>query len=310
MKQQMKLALLGGALLGLVACGGGGGGSGSSSGAVSNDISAEMAERIKREKVIIAVVDLEALDEPTFNTKFILKGRDFGAEKVDLDLFPRYQLVVQENWTEEYDTKKGHYADKGFWRVYNQLYSAVVGDADTEVIENPMKASIGPLNFYDNYDTLYVVGVNTPEKQLPSSGLSTYKGVAFDANESGVLHYQVDFAKKEGSGTITGLEKFGTITLETGKIGNLSLNSQKADSYFKENQVGITGGATAEKIADVTSDKTTTRDVVKGYDLQFFGPNAEEITGIVKTSKQSGYGEYFGPEAHDQGRISFAGTKQ
>lgn len=309
MKQQMKLALLGGALLGLVACGRGGGGSGSSSGAVSNDISAEMAERIKREKILTTVVNKEASDEPTFNTKFILKGHDFGTVDVELDLFPRYQLV-RENWTEDYETKRGQYSKKGFWRIYNQIYSGIVGSVDTEVTTHPIQWLVGSRNYYGDYDTVYAVGVNTPEKQLPSSGLSTYKGVAFDANESGVLHYQVDFAKKEGSGTITGLEKFGTITLETGKIGNLSLNSQKADSYFKENQVGITGGATAEKIADVTSNKTTTRDVVKGYDLQFFGPNAEEITGIVKTSKQSGYGEYFGPEAHDQGRISFAGTKQ
>lgn len=312
MKQQMTLAALSTALFGLVACGGGGGGSSSGASVINNQISPEMAERIKREKALTTAVDAEALDKPVFNNKFIIKGQDFGQKDVELDLFPRYQLV-KENWSEEYETKQGKYSEKGFWLVYNQLYSGIVGDTDTEVLQSPYEHVIGMQNAYNNYDIVLAVGVNTLEKQLPTSGLITYKGVAFDMTQQGTLNYHVDFAKKEGSGSITGLDKFGTITLETGKISNISLNSREADNYFEKNQVGITGLAKAEKIADVIWDKVTTRDIVKGYDLQFFGPNAEEITGIVKTDKQAGVDGHFlsnPPERHYEGRIGFAGTKQ
>lgn len=306
MKQQMKLALLGGALLGLVACGGGGG-SGSPSGADSMisqkpEISPELAAQIKVEKVISTATS-EVGDKPVTNSKFIILGKNFGLNDVELDLFPKYKLV-REVWNESYESENDKYREEGFWRVYNQDYSAVVAETQTLHLLNDKRQLEDP---YRQFGVEDIVGLRTSAKELPTKGNITYKGVAFDFDQQGSLIYHVDFANKQGFGEITGLEKFGKITLESGGIGNLIQSSLDAKDIFDEPEIGITSTAKSEKNDEFTATEgfQVTR-VVKGYDLQFFGPNAVEIGGVVKTEENI----HSNPRKDLDAPIGFAGTKQ
>lgn len=301
MKTTIKLSLVTLALLGLAACGSGSGGSASTSEPVKNDKTPavvnkgekpnnstnsgdEPKQKVPKFSKVASTVTSSVDDIPTRNTKFIIFNKDFGKNDIELDLFPKYELS-QEKWEESFEVGDDKENEKGFWRVYNQTYSAVMGSGET------YRFGVGQQQFTDperDFDIETITGLNTQEKDLPAAMVATYKGVAFDINEQGKLHYQVDFGKKEGFGEITGLSKYGKITLEKGTIGNLSKNSKDLEDYFSENQMGITGLAKAEKSPEYAAitGRPAVRDVVRAYDLQFFGPKAEEIGGIVRTEDQ------------------------
>ncbi|WP_244149143.1 factor H binding protein domain-containing protein [Rodentibacter mrazii] len=105
-------------------------------------------------------------------------------------------------------------------------------------------------------------GFKTPVDKFPSEGRATYTGVAFDAKKQGELSYTVDFAERKGSGKITGLDHIGDITLQEAEI-------YKSASH---NSMRVKGNA----IADAWVDEG---GVTGEYAANFFGPNAEEITG-------------------------------
>lgn len=291
----MKLSLLALSLASLVACSSGGG---SSTGSPSNTampetvvqqgnsgqtpsqstgnnpptipnttapLSPNLAQQIKEQKVVELYVS-EINEKPTKNTQFLMLSTDFGTKPIELDNFPRYQLV-QENYTNKYLTDDNRSEEEGgYVRVYNQTYSAVVGDKTLYYIGKFGKYTASE----DNYQIFDVVGVHTTKEQLPNNQ-ATYKGIAFDDHEQGgKITYHVDFANKTGSGEITGLERYGKISLHQGSIRNLT-NEDQEWVVYKDNNQGIKSAATSEKIGDV-----------RGYELLFFGPNAEEISGFVK----------------------------
>ena len=105
------------------------------------------------------------------------------------------------------------------------------------------------------FDSYYTLGQST--KTLPSAGSFNYKGVAFNENERGNLDYTINFDTKMGSGSISGLNETGKITLHESNI--------------------------------VKRDNAT-------YDLGIFGPNANEIAGIVTKG--------------DKDLVGFGGQKQ
>ena len=125
--------------------------------------------------------------------------------------------------------------------LYNQKYSVVAGD---------YSARQGLLNgsWIDesSFSNIQVKGLKTQKDAIPNEGAATYSGKAFEGQTAGNLTYNVDFATRVGSGSVSGLP-VGQVTLGEAKINGTAL-SGKANSNGN-------------------------------YRLEFFGPNAEEIGG-------------------------------
>ena len=104
---------------------------------------------------------------------------------------------------------------------------------------------------------------------LPTAGTYNYAGVAFTQNEQGKLNYSVNFDEKTGSGSISGITAAGNITLNKGNIEPYNSTDLNGTQYTG---LGITSTATSEKAGS------------GNYHLGFFGPNAEEVAGVVEDS--------------------------
>lgn len=134
--------------------------------------------------------------------------------------------------------------------LYNQKYSVV----KAQIVKTGDDLS--------NVNSIVEVkGLNT--EKLPSEGKATYNGTAFDAHEdkgvyAGNLTYDVNFAERKGSGKITNASLDNYINLNEGTIDSTKGTISAVADYHKDNivQNGV-------------------------YEVQFFGPNAEEIGGKV-----------------------------
>jgi len=99
-----------------------------------------------------------------------------------------------------------------------------------------------------------VVGLETKAHALPTSGTATYTGQAFARNaQTGSLSYTVDFSLKTGSGSINGIATHGAITLTNAPISGGDISGAAFSSTLGWGE----------------------------YELDFFGPQAEEIAGDV-----------------------------
>ena len=131
--------------------------------------------------------------------------------------------------------------------LYNQQYSVIAGDyLHRQGIENGRHINEA------RFSSLNVSGLKTNIDKIPNLGTATYKGEAFDGSlNQGSLSYLVDFGKRIGSGSITGL-----------------------DSQIELQQGSISGtGISARAVQD---------DRIGNYILNFFGKSAEEIAGKVE----------------------------
>lgn len=106
-------------------------------------------------------------------------------------------------------------------------------------------------------------GYATPLNQVPTQGKATYSGVAFDRQDKGNLKYHVDFYEKSGQGEITGLTRFGTITLHKATYAYL-------DAPFTKNFHNV-GEATAANGSSLR------------YTSALYGDKAEEVVGEIST---------------------------
>ena len=141
--------------------------------------------------------------------------------------------------------------------VYNQPYSVVLGSYSGNIRYNNQSGAI----FNDDRgSSIAVRGLKTAPDAIPTLGNATYNGKAFNGtyNSSyyggdlieGRLSYDVNFANRTGSGSITGLGD--TITLQKGEISEAGISSTAKQSYKNGS-----------------------------YLLDFFGKKAEEIAGKV-----------------------------
>ena len=158
-------------------------------------------------------------------------------------------------------------------QIYRRAYSAFITDS------SQFKATDGSsqLLFKDLYLTWGPVGYLTPKEQLPKDGSAKYKGVAlasYATNPVGKLEYEVNFKDKTGSGTIERLPRNDT------SHRTMLIKLEKADLHPENNvarKYAIAGNARI--YADGTElDK-------QNYGVRFFGPNAEEIGGVVTPEK-------------------------
>ena len=185
--------------------------------------------------------------------------------------------LQNHTFQDTFTTNDGRYTAKrdGTIRLYKQKYSVVAGmQANNIQITGEGKTFTGNAAPFD-VDTL----VGSYTQTLPSAGIYNYAGLAFNQNEQGSLKYSVNFDKRVGSGSITGLQSTGKITLNEGSIKKMT-NDFNLPSY------GIESSASVEK--DATGQYK--------YGVAFFGPNAEEIAGLVDKGEDT--------------MIGFGGSKQ
>jgi len=114
---------------------------------------------------------------------------------------------------------------------------------------------------HHNFSIRSIQGDLTPESRLPTSGSIRYQGHAFsgldDRGPNGHLNsrldYTVDFGNRTGSGSITGLSRFGNIELAAGRLDR-SRSALESTAISQQRGRGH-------------------------YELNIFGPNADEIAG-------------------------------
>ena len=116
-------------------------------------------------------------------------------------------------------------------------------------------------------DTNGDYGVHTPAAAIPAAGKATYNGIAFDKDERGNFTYHVDFAARNGHGNITGISRFGDISLASAALTDGDYANGKGGTV---KATGIVGQATAASGSRFN------------YDLIFYGNQAEELAGDLK----------------------------
>lgn len=151
-------------------------------------------------------------------------------------------------------------------RGYRQDYSVVAGFQTTGGSHNV--PDLGRIDMED-MSVSFVQGLPTSENQLPKTGTYHYSGAAFTQNETGGrLNYDINFDQRTGQGNITGIREAGDITLQAGKIQQMSHTNSEWDNSIVQG-MGIHGSASSSKGHH------------GAYQLGIFGKNAEEIAGVV-----------------------------
>lgn len=163
------------------------------------------------------------------------------------------------------------------WSFYRQPYSVVIGNME--------QGNNDPTNSY--WYIRDVVGQNTPLAALPASGSYTYTGKTLwhDLNREGDLTYTINLATRTGSGSIANMQGGSGSSAWT---GTGTLNSAPI-ALQADGTVGVKNGT-----GSLTTNNPTINFVwaLSGlnprYDLALYGPNAEEIAGVVKLSAAIG----------------------
>lgn len=168
---------------------------------------------------------------------------------------------------------------QGTLHLYQQQYS-VVGGAQLRGGTVSGAAYHNP-SYFPAEDLEIDVVKGRAAQNLPTVGTYRYQGVAFTQNEQGKLDYAVDFDKRKGGGSITGIAAMGKIDLKESSI--VPVSHTNADQSVISGH-GINGAAISELKGSGT------------YKLGFFGSNAEEIAGAVRQGNTN--------------FIGFGGTKQ
>lgn len=198
----------------------------------------------------------------------------------------RYALetIVAESRSSSSNTTNAFTQDSRIQTVvYNQPYSVVIGDYAGSVSYNNRTANL----ISDNRSSSIAIrGLKTEESAIPSAGKATYIGKAFngaylagefdwntyqlgeDRIAQGALSYLVDFSKRTGSGSITGLGD--TITLQQGSISGTGISANAEQGYRTGSYILDFYGKSAEEIAG--------KVMFNGRDTVGFGGRRGDIT--------------------------------
>ena len=241
----------------LAACGGGGGSSGLSSGATPTPDNPSAGGNGYR------YVQIPNDDN---DYRLEIKGKSYrGGDKVDISAYPQGLSVEPfKSSSIVYKDSNGGYRESldGNIHLYKQAYSVVLGSYIRNLSDqnNPTWTKL-----VDKFSISSIQGEATPSTALPNSGNYTYKGQAFNQSETGALTYTVDFSRRRGQGSITGLSEAGTITLQNAPIVAI-------------NEPGFKG-------MGINSDAASAKLGAGKYGLGFFGPKANEIAGMVELTR-------------------------
>lgn len=180
-------------------------------------------------------------------------------------------VTVVQKLEKNVDGTNYHATEVQKWRGYRQDYSIVAGyERDREKSTSNIPGLGSPWDAEDSLES--VKGQTTAADKLPTTGTYNYSGHAFTQNErNGKLSYDVNFETRTGKGEITGINQSGKITLDEGSISHRHVPHTNED-LDKSTISGMSISSTAK------SEKMGSGN----YTLGFFGPNAEEIAGVVK----------------------------
>jgi len=193
-----------------------------------------------------------------------------------------------------YQTERGDSSlASGTTVVYQQPYSVVTGTIWTQDSGDYVKDGYGLNVFHVGYIG-GIVGFSTPYAALVAqNAIFDYKGRAFYGGEEATLNYTMDFGQREGHGSIAGFASTGLITLFPSTLLN-------------DRSVRGEGKALIEKAPN-------TNERFVDYELSFYGPNAEELAGVVydpsydeRDPDRDPEGKYFHLEGSE---IIFAGKR-
>ena len=286
----LKLSIVSTFVLGLAACGGGGGSSGGSGSRPAPSVSSLDSVRPDLRSAVRAAksngtyadgLDIYGHDFPRHNVR---NGRVLiNGTPVDTSTTPPTPTVGFHTYNEQIIFDNNNKITQTF-RLYEQPYSQVLGITNQQYVQDgrpDMLDTSLDIVFHD------VRGLPTASGDLPRGSVH-YEGVAFDNRETGRLVYDIDFARRQGSGSISGLSQYGTVTLDTAPLG--TINGMRTG-----NMVGVnpTEGR-------ATFAATGNRGY---YGFGLFGPQAAEMSGIVFDQR---------PDIHDDdsGVIGFGGARQ
>lgn len=205
-----------------------------------------------------------------------LNGKSYSSGNIDLSKLGQgvQRIGVTETATATVGGAKATAIRNNMLHIYQQPYSIVAGvEVKGGVVSAP--GFRGVLDA-DDVDFNTVKGYAT--QTLPASGKFNYVGDAPSQEQTGRLNYTVDFAAKTGSGSISNIA--GGITLNEGRIG--------AMSHINPDNTSISGHG-------ISSTARSNSGLSGTYKLGFFGPNADEVAGVVTS---------------DRGDVAFGGKKQ
>lgn len=188
------------------------------------------------------------------------------AHDIDLSKYAKghHKFSVQERVTGSADGVQGSITRNSDVYLFKQDYSLVAG-----IHNKNMTVKLG--NETDNIpiDEMYALVRGVSTEKLPTTGKFNYSGSGKIWSQSGAqevnFNYNVDFAEKTGSGSL------GNITLSKGDITTQTFTNEIDNSFITT--PGIEGRATAGSLNG-------------GYRLGFFGPNADEIVGLVELGNE------------------------
>ncbi|BAV65357.1 factor H binding protein domain-containing protein [Sphingobium cloacae] len=167
------------------------------------------------------------------------------------------------------------------YTFYRQPYSVVIGN---------MKQTTGG-NYYYIRD---IVGHITPTSGVPTSGTVTYTGrtVWHDldlaaSNREGDFSYTINFSgTPTGSGSISNLRGGSGFLAWTGS-GTLASHAIQYDAA--DGTWGVKGGTGTFSISNpIVAAGYGLSSATPTYDLALFGPNAQEVAGVIKINAQVG----------------------
>lgn len=152
-------------------------------------------------------------------------------DRIDITALPdgllerKYDATGKELLVAYPDNKIVETREKGTMYLYQQPYSVVIATLPTEYQYDGKSDPKGRLGKENTFQVKLISGLPTSDDVIKSlKGKATYQGKAF-ANfgkgvETGELTYAIDFDSKKGSGSITGINSTGKITLKEGNIGS------------------------------------------------------------------------------------------
>lgn len=153
-------------------------------------------------------------------------------------------------------------------RAYNRAYSAVGYVLPIDVLTDNYGRVI------DSRANNYMADVVGARTEVLPTGSAHYEGISFGANSEGKLKLSIDFSNNTVSGSVTDRKL-------------LSTKESLADISLKEANISAVGEHHFSGIAE-------SQGVQGSYYGSFFGPNAEEVGGIIRDDLGNKYEGFSG----------------
>ena len=221
-----------------------------------NNAIKEAIDYVKNDADVIPKIDGYALT---------IDGRTQNGD-IDLSKYPKghHKFSTQERVTGSADGVQGSITRNSDVYLFKQDYSLIAG-----IHNKNMTVKLGNETNNKSIDDIHFFVWGVPTEKLPTTGKFNYSGSGKIGTQSGIrdakFSYDVDFANKTGSGSL------GNITLSKGNITTQTHTSEIDNSPITA--PGIEGRATDGRYSG-------------DYDLAFFGPNADEIVGVVELGNE------------------------